>query len=314
VPDLPDTAARLAAVGESDLTRLGFRAEDRRDLLDVIERLSSDPDAAAEVDRLAHRLRAAVGDFSGSGGNPFEGRAAEDTGWGIGVLPMLALVATAEDVTDFHRSRGVEEQISIASLSDIGQQAWVHRRTYGDFGLHTYGWLRIAWSGALYWLGRLQFNLTEFDGDWVLSTHIPESGPLTPEAVAESFGRARGFFARHFADYPTRLFHCHSWLLDPQLVEVLRPDSNMSRFQQLWQLRPTQGDGNGDGDALFFVFRKRGDVDPASLPQTTTLERAIVSHLTAGGHWYCRTGTLDQDRFPVVDEPAAARDAAGAQR
>ena len=58
-----------------------------------------------------------------------------------GVLPMLALVATAPEVAALHAGRGVPADISAATLTDLGQQVWVHRLTYGTFGLHTHGWL-----------------------------------------------------------------------------------------------------------------------------------------------------------------------------
>ncbi|WP_091521220.1 acyltransferase domain-containing protein [Microlunatus soli] len=301
-------ADRLAAADDAALRRLGFRDDDRAELAAIIERVLADTDRLAQVEELAAALRARIGAFD-SEEQPFAGYAGDereraDAEWGIGVLPLLALLVTADDVAAFHAERGIGRDISEVSLSDLGQQAWVHRRTYGEFGLHTFGWLTVAWSGALYWLGRLQFNLTRselpgIDGGWVISTHIPEAGPLTPEAVAESFGRARAFFGRYFADYPTTLFHCASWLLDPQLVEVLAPESNMVAFQQLWELRGEPRDG--DGDALFFVFRRRGEVDHTTLPQRTSLERAIVARLNDGGHWSVREGVIDQQRFPELD-------------
>jgi hypothetical protein len=301
------TSDRLAAADDPRLTDLGFRTDDRQDLLQAIQRVLADPDRLAQVDRIADALRERIGRFSDDwNDDPFAIAGADqealDREWGVGVLPMLALVATADDVAAFHADRGIDRSVSRTSLSDLGQQAWVHRRTFGVFGLHTYGWMRVAWSGALYWLGRLQFNLTRFADEWVISTHIPESGPLTPERVADSFGRARAFFARHFPEYPTRLFHCGSWLLDPQLAEVLPADSNMARFQRLWELRGERRPG--DGDAIFFVFRRRGDVDPATLPQDTTLQRAIVARLVAGGHWYVCNGVIEQDRFTPVEDAA----------
>ena len=38
---------------------------------------------------------------------------------------------------------------------------------------------------VFYRLGRLQFNLQPEDDGWVLSTHIPRTGPLTPESFAD---------------------------------------------------------------------------------------------------------------------------------
>ena len=52
--------------------------------------------------------------------------------------------------------------------------------------------------------GRLQFNLQPADGGWELSTHIPRSGPLTPDSVDDAFRAARHFFATHFPDHPVR--------------------------------------------------------------------------------------------------------------
>ena len=41
---------------------------------------------------------------------------------------------------------------------------------------------------------------------------------------------------------------------------------------------------------LGFVFGRADPVDLEDLPQRTSLERAFVQHLRAGGTWYARTG------------------------
>ncbi len=112
----------------------------------------------------------------------------------------------------------------------------------------------------------------------MLSTHIPQTGPLTPEAVDASFARAHRFFGQYFPEYPTTDLHCGSWLLDPQLVDGLPERSNMARFGRRWRLygEPLAG----DEDALFFTFHRRGDVDLNSLPRDTSLQRLIIDHLT----------------------------------
>jgi hypothetical protein len=189
-------------------------------------------------------------------------------------------------------------------LRDLGQQVSVHRRTYGAFGLHTQGWLVCVWSGAYFWLGRLAFNLMRLDGRWVIDTHIPESGPLTPGSVEDSFTLAREVFGTHFADLPAEELHCRSWLLDPQLAEVLPADSNMVHFQRRWEL---YGDADlGDDDAVFFVFRRRDTTtnSRAELPRETTLQRAILDRIERGGHWYVRRG-----RIPLEDTQRSPRDA-----
>ncbi|MDH2444084.1 acyltransferase domain-containing protein [Amnibacterium sp. CER49] len=291
-----EVSSRLVdATQDAALESLGLREDDRADVQRAVAAALEDDDRLADVAALTERLRESIGVIGGSGPQPFDTPIAKSDWHGIGVLPVLALLATADDVRAFHRSRGIPEAVSERTLADIGQQIWVHRRTYGAFGLDTYDWETLPWSGNLYWLGRLQYELVQHDGGWVLSTHIPETGPLTPAAVDESFAQATDFFAEHFSDRPADRFHCSSWLLDPQLAEVLDPESNMVRFQQRWTL---EGEGTvADADAIYFVFRKRGEVDRATLPRDTTLQRAILDRLDAGGHWNSWNGTIDQSRW-----------------
>ena len=143
------------------------------------------------------------------------------------------------------------------------------------------------------------------------------------------FARAAAFFPTHFPDRPVTDFWCRSWLLDPALAAALDPASNMARFQARWRLygEPMPG----DEDALFFTFARRGEVDLATLPRQhlgrpgpagrgprrraqagdrtgdrgrvrevdlatlprdTTLQRVVADRLRAGGHWAVRTGRL----------------------
>ncbi len=273
------------------LTRLGLGPEDVRDALVTARAVAVDPHGPAEVDRLAGTMHATLGRFPGEPDrDPFPDYDADRDPHGPGVLPLFALVATAEDLAAYHRSRGVPAHVTARTLTELGQQAAVHRLTFGAFGLHTYGWLPVTWSGSLYWLGRLQFNLERLESGWVCSTHIPRSGPLDPAAVTASFAAAADFFPRHFPDRPVTDFWCRSWLLDPVLADALAPASNMAQFQRRWRL---YGDPvPGDDDVMFFGFARRGEVDRTTLPRQTRLQRVLLERLDAGGHWSVRDGRI----------------------
>lgn len=274
-------------------SRLGFHDRDRAELTVAVEAVLAQDHDLELIFTLAGRLVDRIGEFGPTGAASvwadLPDRPVHQGGLGAGVLAMLALLVSAPEVADFHASRGIAPVISGATLADLGQQVAVHRSTYGEFGLHTHGWLELIWSGALYGLGRLQFNLQPDGGRWVLSTHIPRTGPLTPESVDASFAAARGFFARHFPDYPAQEVHCQSWLLDPALSALL-PDSNLAAFQRRWL--PYGDPLPGDADVLFFVFNRRGSVDVASLPDDTALRRVAVRRWAAGEHWSVWNGRL----------------------
>jgi hypothetical protein len=281
------TAAELPA----KLERLGFQPADLTDALDAARAVVTAGDSGVVQD-LAERLLLGIGDLDGRNSiNPWSDLAERQHPYGQGVLPLLALVVTTDQVIDYAVTRGIATEIGWASLADLGQQVSVHRRTYGGFGLHTQDWLRLVWSGAFYWLGRLQFNLQPSQADWVLSTHIPETGPLTSQAVDASFAWARRFFGQHFPEHPAKEFHCGSWLLDPNLIEALSPESNIARFGRRWQLygEPIPG----DDDALFFTFHRRGKVDLEALPRETSLQRVVGDRLRSGGHWDVWCGRCD---------------------
>jgi hypothetical protein len=280
-PELPSRAADL-----------GFRARDIADLLTVVEAVLPSTDDLLTVTRLAEGVLGTIGRV----GPEFESRATDlpySNIPGDGVLPMLALLVTTREVAAFHASRGVPKDVTTATLADLGQQVHVHRLTYGEFGLHTHRWVNLVWSGFLFRLGRLQFNLAleQPDGrpEWVLSTHVPADGPLPPATVDESFATARTFFPAHFPDYPVRWFHCRSWLLDPTLSELL-PESNLAAFQRRWRLygRPEPG----EEDLSFVVFQRRGQVEPTSLPTDTALRRAAADRLASGRGWNVFNGKL----------------------
>lgn len=272
---------------------LGFSPEDGADVLTAAAAVLDRPADLAALQAAAARLVARVGVLPPTLGDAVWDALPAD---GAGVLPLLALLATAPVVADFHASRNVPPDVSAATLADLGEQTRVHRLVTGSFGLGTHAWeAGYVWSGALYRLGRLQLDLerrSTVDGtgeEWVLSTHIPRGGGLAAEDVEASLAAAPAFFAEHFGELPAAGVHCRSWLLDPRIPRLL-PGSNLATFQQRWR---TYGEpGRGDEDALFFGFARRGPVDLEDLRAETSLQRALLSVWQAGESWHVVDGRL----------------------
>lgn len=275
----------------SELARLGFDPIDQIDAVQLARAVSTDPDRQRLVGRLTGQLRAGLGRFPGEPGpDPWTGYDSAADPYGPGALALLALLVTVDDLRRFHRDHQIPAAVSAVTLTELGQQLRVHRQTFGRFGLHTYRWMRQVWSGSLYWLGRLQFNLERLDDGWVCSTHIPQTGPLSPPAVDDAFRQAAEFFPRYFPEHPVAAFWCASWLLDPVLADALPATSNIARFQHRWGL---YGDPMpGDEDAVFFTFSRRGTVDLPTLPRRTSLERVVGDRLRDGGHWAVWRGRI----------------------
>ncbi len=222
---------------------------------------------------------------------------------------MYVFLATLPAIRQWHHERGIADDVSWATLADLGEHIAIHRRIFGEASLAP-DWLTLHFGGKIYRLGRLQFERWRLSPRWpiysdgvsdtipmlkpspgalALSVHIPESGgALDPVACDESFARAREFFSHHFPEEPYNFARCSSWLLDPQFAAYLPPTSNIVRFQRRFQLIPG---GFDDEIVIKFVFRR---IAPSldELPQRTTLERAIVKHLRDGKRWQVRSGWL----------------------
>jgi hypothetical protein len=119
-------------------------------------------------------------------------------------------------------------------------------------------------------------------GDPVLHLHIPAGSPMDFDQCGQSLREALRFFPRHFPERPFFAFACSSWLLDPTLAQLLPPESNIVRFQREVYLLPSRSNGNSTMERVFGrISTTRDEVE--SLPRDTTLRRAIVDHLLAGG-------------------------------
>ena len=287
-------------------------ADDARELLgrlrvapdaidDVIEGMPS-PDTTPEAWWVTERLYHEYLLLDGRGGPlwwPYPEPADDAT---ARFLQLYVFLAALPHALRLHADRGVPEDISWATLQDVWLSIEWYRKRNGRPGFNSAFWMSQHFQGAIFLLGRLQFNFWHvvFDpppgsgfakDDPCLGVHIPALGPLTPEAAADSFAQAREFFPKHFPERKDKVATCGSWLLDPQLADYLPEDSNIVRFQRMFTPAPDWSEP-GDNDVIRFVFGYLPDsID--DLPQRTTMERAAVAHLRAGKHWFIRNGWVE---------------------
>lgn len=127
-------------------------------------------------------------------------------------------------------------------------------------------------------LKKEDYNVLLAPGDEVLGVHIPPNGSLSVEACTESYARARALFAAHYPEHAPKAFHCESWMMAPELSELMRPDSNILHFQHPYYRYPILTEGL---DVLNFVFKMRFKTY-ADLPEDTSLQRALKAKYLRG--------------------------------
>ncbi|MAE60541.1 MAG: hypothetical protein CMJ49_04190 [Planctomycetaceae bacterium] len=130
--------------------------------------------------------------------------------------------------------------------------------------------------------------------DHMLSVHIPEGGPISPDACTQAFEQSARFFPRHFPELQWNAYVCWSWLMDCQLEDDLPDDANITRFLQEFYVLPTPN--ANDAQTFERVFGHDFTVDRLDdAPQHTSLQRVIASHLKRGGNWRDAVGVILRD-------------------
>lgn len=273
------------------LRAVGVHDDDVAAVLGPLEALANHPRRAV----LAAALRTQVGRVL-ERGTVFEPSDYE-LGDVVGALPLLALLDVVAEVGAHLRERGVPDEVRADTLAEIGRQTTKTRRVRGVAGLQDGGWVETVYRGGFCNVGRLQFELRHDDarGEYVLNTHIPAGGPLLQSEVVESLRRGREVMGAAFPEYgPFTTAVCNSWLLDPQLIDLVR-GSNLAAFAAMWELEDFEP---GDGEVLFFVFdapRGSGDRLAELLPGLevrSSLQRALVGLWRSGGRMGVHRGWL----------------------
>jgi ADP-ribose pyrophosphatase YjhB (NUDIX family) len=300
-PALPENAEEL-------LEYCGVEPADRREMLAARPDPERDPEWWAITSALAAEVERDLGlPVPSTGFNSWP--AVPEDASPVGLFAgAWALLANLMRVRELHAERGVPEEVTVATVAALGGVMGTHRHVFGRGGVG----LIPLWSpplrfrGADYEIGRHAFTRTELGlGDGVsghvLSVHIPPTGRLDAQESEESVAAAVQYFARWYPEEPLAGLVCHSWLLDPQLNEYLRPESNIIRFQKRFDLLPylpSEDPTEGDRELMRLGLHLAvppipfTEEDLAAVPQETTLQRAFVAHLRAGRHWQLRTGML----------------------
>lgn len=183
---------------------------------------------------------------------------------------------------------GIPEQVFWDGMKDIRIWAEDYYDRHGVPGLAEWGWVATTLSQKVFRLGRLQFEPMPLEspvvcnghvfpeGTMVLNVHIPAGEPLDPEAVRASMADAPGFFRKCYQK-TAALFVCHSWLLSPQLKELLGEGSRIMQFQNLFSVYEVDQERQAE-ERVF----GRLEENPEAYPEGTFLRKKMKTALLEG--------------------------------
>ena len=197
-----------------------------------------------------------------------------------GGIKMLALQLTAALRTrEIYAQKGIDDRIFISTAKSYTRYVNEHLVEFGHYGFDRYWWTWRIIPLKLFRLGVLEFEPEFKNGKDILSVHIPSDAVMTREGLDTSYKWAVKFFNDHFNDYKYEGIYCETWLLNPVIRDMLPEGSKILNFMADYKILSTDPESQ---DFMTLIF-KRKYPDTASLPEDTSLQRAVKKHLLAGG-------------------------------
>jgi len=193
-----------------------------------------------------------------------------------------------DDTKAMYAARSIPESIFWDSLQDIPIWCNDYLVKFGKPGFIEWDWVGKTLRLEVIRLGRLQFEPDVLKKELILSgqrfpagtpilhVHIPAGTPLDLQSVLDSLSRAPDFFRTHW-NKDFLLYHCHSWLLSPDLKQLLPGSSRIMQFQSLFQIYGTDDERQAEERVFGFLSD-----DPSVYPEGTSLQRAVKQHLLRG--------------------------------
>lgn len=203
-----------------------------------------------------------------------------------------------ENMENFYKEKNIPEDILYAVTEDLG--VWINRHHdwFGEWGFSQYGWIKNHLRGKIFKLGRLQFEPSKIwrippeslglnlcEGDPFLSVHIPRGGKIDEASCLDSFEKAKKFFPEYL-NFDFKAFGCFTWLFDPDFKKLLPKESNILKFQKLFQIFNAVEDYGG----LEYIFVNIKKEDIKNAPDDTNLRMAVKNHILSGGLMHSASG------------------------
>lgn len=183
------------------------------------------------------------------------------------------------DIYELYQQKGISDQIYFDTMKCyprfIGETGKMTGRLYYD----RYWWTVRQAGGHEFRIGALEYEMVPQDEGNSVSVHIPSDADFSPASVDASLSQAKAFFARHYPAFDGCEYRCDSWLLNPQLREMLEPGSNILSFQERFELLD---EGRPGRDYIQWLYMSQTE-DLTTLPENTSLQRKVKAHVLSGG-------------------------------
>ncbi len=210
----------------------------------------------------------------------------EDDSDGIKILWELLNIISNYSYEEY-RKRNISNDIFVATMKFCTRFLHEYHQTFQTYKFVWEQWFPRQISLNEYRIGALEYEFVDAENREI-EVHIPSDADLRKRSVAQSIKNFNEFRAKHYPGWKTVKLTCNTWMLMPELKEMLGKESNIIAFQNLFEIDTV------DYDATWYmkwIFPGIENIDE-SLPEKTTLQRKMKKYLLDGKKFGVAKGHL----------------------
>lgn len=192
-----------------------------------------------------------------------------------------------------YKKRGIPEDIFAATMKFCTRFLKERYQTYHAYLFDQAWWFPRQISLNEYRIGALEYEFVDAQPKEI-AIHIPSDADLRKESISQSLEAFYQFRKTYYPDWENVLLTCHTWMLMPQLKELLGANSNIVAFQNLFEIDAI------DYDATWYmqwIFPGVKNIDEFHA-ETSTLQRNLKKYLSEGKKFGVAKGHLKQNGDP----------------
>lgn len=195
-------------------------------------------------------------------------------------LKMLTCMLCSSILTyDRYQKMGIDDKIYFDTFACFSRFVKEHKESYGTYGFDRDWWTPRQIAMQEFRIDELEYEMVCEEGRNMISVHIPSNADMDKVKCLSSYHKAKDFFAMYYPDYQYEQFFCDSWLLSPNLKDVLTSGSKILSFQSAYEIIKFDKDAT---EFMEWIF-KNPDLPLEELPEHTSLQRNLKEYLKNGG-------------------------------
>lgn len=207
-----------------------------------------------------------------------------------GIKILWELLDMAVNISyEEYAERGIPNDVFFATMRFCTRFLREHYQTYQTYKFVWAWWFPRQLSLQEYRIGALEYEFVDAD-DREIAIHIPSDADLRKESVVRSIRGFMEFRKKYYPEWKNVKLTCDTWMLMPELKELLGEKSNLLAFQSLFEIDTV------DYDAVWYMgwIFPGAEHDYEQLPERTTLQRNMKTYLLAGKKFGIAKGHLKE--------------------